>query len=57
MAADLHDQFWRRAGQELIGAKGTSAGMGGDPGIFWFRGYDILVALLIRDLDGGIDSG
>lgn len=54
MAADFHDELGRSAGQEPIGTKGTPAGMGGDAGIFWFGGYNILVAFLIRDLDRGI---
>jgi len=57
MAADLHYQLGGRAGQELIGAKGSPAGTCGDPRIFGFGGYDILVAFLARDLDRGIDAG
>lgn len=57
MAADLHDQLRQRAGQELIGAKGTAAGMGSDPGIFWFCGHNILVTLFVGCLYRGVDAG
>lgn len=57
MAADLHDELRGSTGQKFIGAKGTAAGVGGDPGIFWFGGQDILVALFVGSLYRGIDAG